>query len=69
MKYVIDCPRSKIENIIEEYVYNKKDRLILRMKWLDEETYHSIAEQFDMSDRGVQYIVERYRKKLLKYFV
>lgn len=67
--YIEDIPISKLENIIAEYVHNKRDRDILRMKWIDEATYSAIAEHFDMSDRGVQYVVERYRKKLLKFFV
>lgn len=66
---MIDCPNSKIEYVINEYVHNKRDREILRLKWIDAETYHSIAETMDMSDRGVQYIVDKYRKKLLKHFV
>lgn len=66
---IVDVPSSHIEYIIDEYVHNKRDREILKLKWLDEETYAVIAEKFDMSDRGIQYIVERYRRKLLKYFV
>lgn len=66
---MIDCPNSKIEYVISEYVHNKRDREILRLKWIDAETYHEIAERMEMSDRGVQYIVDRYRRKLLKYFV
>ncbi len=69
--FIVDCPASKIENIIDEYVHNKRDRTILKLKWLDEITYHEIAEHPEvmMSDRGVQYVVDRYRKKLLKYFI
>lgn len=66
---LLDIPASKIEHIINEYCHNKRDREILKMKWLDEETYSTIAEHFQMSDRGVQYVVDRYRRKLLKYFV
>ena len=66
---IVDCPSSKIEFIITEYVHNKRDREILRMKWLDEDTYETIAEKFNMSVRGVQYVLDRYRKKLLKYFI
>lgn len=63
-----DIPASKIELIISEYVHNARDRDILRRKWLDEATYETIAEEFSLSVRGTQYIVQRYRKKLLKYF-
>lgn len=68
-KYVINCSTSDAEKLISEYVHKKRDREILRMKWCDEETYSTIAEHFQMSDRGVQYVCERYRKKFLKYFV
>ena len=62
---------SEIEHIINEYVHKKRDRLILSLRWIDGETYQNIAEHPDvqMSVRGVQYLVERYRKKLLKYFI
>ncbi len=64
-----DVPYDKIEYIISQYVHKKRDREILRLKWLDEETYHDIATRVGMSDRGVQYVVERYRVKFLKYFI
>ena len=64
-----DISTDKIEYVISQYVHKKRDREILRLKWLDEDTYHEIAEKVEMSDRGVQYVVERYRVKLLKYFL
>lgn len=65
---ISDFSNSKIDNVITEYVHNRRDREILRLRWLDEDTYQAIGEKVGMSTRGVQYVVDRYRKKLLKYF-
>ena len=65
---IVDFSSDYIEYIIDQYVHSKRDRTILKQKWLDDETYHTIAENVGMSDRGVQYVVDRWRKKLLKYF-
>ena len=62
-----DIPTDKIEFVISQYVHKKRDREILRLKWLDELTYHEIAEIVGMSDRGVQYVVDRNLARLLKY--
>ena len=62
-----DIPTDKIEFVISQYVHKKRDREILRLKWLDECTYHEIAEIVGMSDRGVQYVVDRNLARLLKY--
>ena len=66
---IVDCSAEKIDFIISQYVHKKADREILRLKWLDEITYREIAEITGMSVRGVQYVVSRNRKKLLKYFL
>lgn len=65
---ILDFSSDYIEYIIDQYVHSKRDREILKQKWLDDETYHTIAVNVEMSDRGVQYVVDRWRKKLLKYF-
>ncbi len=64
-----DIPADKIEYVISQYVHKKRDRDILRLKWLDELTFHEIAIKVDMSDRGVQYVVDRNLTRLLKYIL
>ena len=64
-----DIPADRISFIISQYVHSDRDRYALTMRWIDGKTYSTIAEELSMSDRGVQYLIERYRKKLLKYFV
>ena len=64
-----DIPADKIEYVISQYVHKKRDRDILRLKWLDECTFHEIAEKVGMSDRGVQYVVDRNLTRLLKYIL
>lgn len=62
-----DIPSDKLEYLISQYVHKKRDREILRLKWLDELTFHEVATIVGMSDRGVQYVVDRNLTRLLKY--
>ena len=52
---------SVIAANIRERVHKKRDRQILARKLIDGATYEAIAEEFDMSPRGVKYIVKKHR--------
>ena len=64
---MIEHPRSYYEHLIDEWIFNERDRNIMKRKILDGITYEKLAEEFDMSVRGVKYIVDRNRKILLKH--
>lgn len=53
---------SEIESKIDENIHSARDREILKRKLIDGITYERLAEEVDMSVRGVQYIVARHRK-------
>lgn len=52
---------SSIAANIRERIHKKRDRQIMARKLIDGATYEAIAEEFDMSPRGVKYIVKKHR--------
>ncbi len=50
---------------IRERIHKKRDRQILARKLIDGVTYEELAEEVGMSPRGVKYVVERHRNKIL----
>ncbi len=58
---------SQIEYIIDEWIKSEQDRKILKRKLIDGITYEQLAEEFDMSTRGIKYKVYRCKETLLKH--
>ena len=54
-----DLPRSEIEHLIDEWIFNERDRAILKRRLLDGIVYDQLAEEFDLSVRHVKNIVYR----------
>ena len=52
-----DLSRSEIEELIDEWVFKKRNREILKRRLLDGITYERIAEEFGMSTRQIKNIV------------
>lgn len=63
----MELSRSQYENLINEWIFNERDRAIMKRRILDGVTYEVLAEEFDMSVRGVKYAVDRNRNILLKH--
>lgn len=61
----MDLSFSDYEFLINEWVFNKRDRDIMKSKILDGLTFEEVAELYDLTPRGVQYIVDKYRNTLL----
>ena len=49
---------SEWEHIIDEWIFNERNRAILKRKLLDGITFENLAEEKEMSVREVQYIVK-----------
>jgi hypothetical protein len=56
--------RRQIEYIIDQRVFNERDRAILKRRWLDGICYEPLAEEFDLSVRQTKRIVYKYEKAL-----
>lgn len=61
-----DLSRSEISFLIDEWVFNERDRKILKRRMLDGIKYEALAEEFDMSVRQTKNIVYKAQEKLFK---
>ena len=64
---MIERPRSEIEHIINEWIFNERNRRILKRRLLDGLTYEQLSEEFDMSVRQIKNIVYQGENKLYKH--
>lgn len=60
-----NCSRSEVEHIIDEWIFNERDRMIIKRRFLDGLTYERIAEEFDLSTQRIKTIVYKSRSILL----
>lgn len=52
-----NIPRSEVEKIIDEWIFNERNRNLLKRRLLDGITYERLAEEFDLSTQRVKSIV------------
>ena len=60
----IDLSRTEWERLIDEWIFNERDRAILKRRLLDGKTFEQLAEEFDLSTQNVQRIVYKSQNKL-----
>lgn len=60
----IDIPRSEWERLIDEWIFNERDRAILKRRLLDGKTFEQLAEEFELSTQNIQRIVYKSQNKL-----
>lgn len=60
-------PRSEIERLIDEWIFNERDRAILKRRLLDGICFEPLAEEFDLSVRHVKSIVYKAQERLYKH--
>ena len=61
-----DMSRSEIEQAIDEWILNERDRKILKRRLLDGIIFESLAYEFDLSVRHIKTIVYRSEDKLFR---
>lgn len=54
-----ELPRPERERLINEWIISERDRKIMKRRFADKIKVETIAEEFDMSARGVNYILKR----------
>ena len=59
-----DLSRSQWENLIDEWIFNERDRAILKRRLLDGRTFEQLAEEFDFTTQNIQRIVYKAQNKL-----
>lgn len=62
-----DIPRSRIEFLIDEWIFSERDRLIVKRRLLDGICYEPLAEEFDLSVRQVKKIVYRSQERIFRH--
>lgn len=55
MKFKI--PISEVEHLIDEWIFNERNRKICKRKMIDGITFERLAEEFDLSTQQVKTIV------------
>ena len=58
----MNISRSEMEHFIDEWIFNERDRRILKRRLLDGICYEPLAEEFDLSVRQVKTIVYKQQK-------
>ena len=66
-KPIPDLSRSEIEYLIDEWIFNERDRRILKRRMLDGICFEPLAEEFDLSVQSVKKIVYKTQDKLYKH--
>lgn len=61
---MVDYDNSVMSRIIDEKIHNAAHRRVLKMRFIDGETYEQIAEDVKMSPRQIYYIIGKYAPKL-----
>ena len=62
-----DLCRDDWEKLIEQWIFNERDRAVIQRRLLDGITFERLSEEFDLSVRQIQTIVYRCQNKLLKH--
>ncbi len=57
---------SQIALAIEEYIHSKRDREILRRKWIDGDSFKTLSDDYGLSETTIKRIVKKGRDILLK---
>ena len=63
----MEYSNSQIREIIEDWIHNDRDRIILSLRLIEGRTFEQIAEQVGMSYRQVRRIVYKLQKQLFKH--
>lgn len=61
-----DLSRSELGYLIDEYIFNERDRSILKRRLLDGICFEPLAEEFDLSVRRTKSIVYKNEDRLFK---
>lgn len=58
---------SQVENLIDEWVFNERDRAILKRRLIDAVTFEKLAKEFDMSVIQIKRIVKKHQIEIFKH--
>ena len=58
---------SEIQKLIDEHIHSERDRLIMKMCFIEGYTYEKIAEKVDLTPRHISRIISKHMEKLNTY--
>lgn len=64
---MVDLPRTSWEIIIDEWIFNERDRKILKRRLLDGICFERLAEEFGISVQQTKTLVYKSQSKLFKH--
>lgn len=59
--------RSEWEHIIDEWIFNERDRKIIKRRLLDGILLEPLAEEFDMSVQQIKSIIYKTQNKIINH--
>lgn len=62
-----NIPRSEVEKLIDEWIFNERDRKVLKRRLLDGIIYEELAEEYDLSVAQVKRIVKKGEDRLFTH--
>ena len=62
----IDLSRTEWERLIDEWIFNERDRQILKRRLLDGLTFEQLASEFNYSTQNIQRIIYKGTARLFK---
>ena len=66
-KPIPDLSRTEISSLIDEWIFNERDRKILKRRLLDGICFEPLAEEFDLSIQSIKMIVYKSQDKIFKH--
>ena len=67
MKSMDDLSRREIEELIEQWILNERNRKIMHRRIIDGVHFEKLAEEFDLSVTQVKNIVYKNRTRILQH--
>ena len=67
MKLDYDLSRSQMEYLIDEWIFNERDRKMLKRRLLDGICFEALSAEFDLSVSQTKAIVYKASQKLYKH--
>ena len=62
-----ELSRSQWNELIDEWIFNERDRKILKRRLLDGIIYEELADEFNLSVRQTKSIVQKQSDKLFRH--
>lgn len=59
---------SYVSRLIDEWIFNERNRAILKRRLIDGIKFEKLAEEFDLSVRQTKNIVYRGEKKIFRHY-